>query len=450
MDRRDFLKTAGLGAAAIGVAACSSGISETGAAQQQTGAAQQQTGIPDGEMASNYPGVGLLGYGCMRWPMTEGPDGRRVIDQEEVNRLVDVAMAHGVNYYDTSPNYLGGESERATAEALNRYPRDRWLLATKLSNFSDWSYDNSVMMYRNSLEIFKTDHIDYYLLHSIGGMDAFNTRFGTTGIMDFLLRERELGHIRNLGFSFHGNRQGFDELMSLHSKYHWDFVQIQMNYVDWRHAGRNNTDAEYLYGVLDSMGIPVVIMEPLRGGRLADMPVTLADMLQAKAPSASLASWAFRFAGSFPRVLTVLSGMTYMEHLEDNLRTYLDFKPLSEEEMELLQEVATRMETWPLVRCTGCNYCMPCPYGIDIPGIFKFYNDSLNAGTYVKDSEQEGYAKARRRYLLAYDKAIPTVRQADHCIQCGKCEEACPQHLSVRSELRKIDEYIENLKRETP
>ena len=450
MDRRDFLKTAGLGAAAIGVAACSSGISETGAAQQQTGAAQQQTGIPDGEMASNYPGIGLLGYGCMRWPMTEGPDGRRVIDQEEVNRLVDVAMAHGVNYYDTSPNYLGGESERATAEALNRYPRDKWLLATKLSNFSDWSYDNSVMMYRNSLEIFKTDHIDYYLLHSIGGMDAFNTRFGTTGIMDFLLRERELGHIRNLGFSFHGNRQGFDELMSLHSKYHWDFVQIQMNYVDWRHAGRNNTDAEYLYGVLDSMGIPVVIMEPLRGGRLADMPVTLADMLQAKAPSASLASWAFRFAGSFPRVLTVLSGMTYMEHLEDNLRTYLDFKPLSEEEMELLQEVATRMETWPLVRCTGCNYCMPCPYGIDIPGIFKFYNDSLNAGTYVKDSEQEGYAKARRRYLLAYDKAIPTVRQADHCIQCGKCEEACPQHLSVRSELRKIDEYIENLKRETP
>ena len=443
MDRRDFLKTAGLGAAAIGVAACSSGISETGAAQQQTG-------IPDGEMASNYPGIGLLGYGCMRWPMTGGPDGRRVIDQEEVNRLVDVAMAHGVNYYDTSPNYLGGESERATAEALNRYPRDKWLLATKLSNFSDWSYDNSVMMYRNSLEIFKTDHIDYYLLHSIGGMDAFNTRFGTTGIMDFLLRERELGHIRNLGFSFHGNRQGFDELMSLHSKYHWDFVQIQMNYVDWRHAGRNNTDAEYLYGVLDSMGIPVVIMEPLRGGRLADMPVTLADMLQAKDPSGSLASWAFRFAGSFPRVLTVLSGMTYMEHLEDNLRTYLDFKPLSEEEMELLQEVATRMETWPLVRCTGCNYCMPCPYGIDIPGIFKFYNDSLNAGTYVKDSEQEGYAKARRRYLLAYDKAIPTVRQADHCIQCGKCEEACPQHLSVRSELRKIDEYIENLKRETP
>ena len=442
MDRRDFLKTAGLGAAAIGAAACAP--KTVGESLSST-----QSGLPEGTMPQNYPGIGLLGYGCMRWPMVTGDDGTSRIDKDEVNRLVDVAMAHGVNYYDTSPNYLGGQSERATAEALSRYPRDKWLLATKLSNFSDWSYDNSVMMYRNSLEIFNTDHVDYYLLHSIGGMDAFDTRFGSTGIMDFLLRERELGHIRNLGFSFHGDQKGFDELMSLHSRYHWDFVQIQMNYVDWRHAGRNNTNAEYLYEVLDRMEIPVVIMEPLRGGRLADMPLTLADMLQAKDPAGSLASWAFRFAGSFPRVMCVLSGMTYMEHLEDNLRTYLDFKPLSEEEMELLQDVAVRMETYPLVRCTGCNYCMPCPYGIDIPGIFKFYNDNLNAGTYVKNSEQEGYARARRRYLLAYDKAIPTVRQADHCIGCGRCEEACPQHLQVSMELQKIDRYIESLKQQT-
>ena len=442
MDRRDFLKTAGLGATALGVAACTPGTGVT--------ATTGQNGLPaGGRMAENVAGIGLLGYGCMRWPMVTGDDGVSRIDQEEVNRLVDYALEHGVNYFDTSPNYLGGKSEEATSIALNRHPREEWLLATKLSNFSDWSYDNSVLMYRNSLEVFKTDHIDYYLLHSIGGMQAFDTRFGSTGIMDFLMRERERGNIRNLGFSFHGDQEGFDELMSLHSRYHWDFVQIQMNYVDWRHAGRNNTNAEYLYGVLDRMEIPVVIMEPLRGGRLADMPVTLADMLLAKDPEGSLASWAFRFAGSFPRVLTVLSGMTYMEHLEDNLRTYLDFKPLSDEEMELLQDVATRMETYPLVRCTGCNYCMPCPYGIDIPGIFKFYNDNLNAGTYVKSSEQEAYARTRRRYLLAYDKAIPTVRQADHCIRCGRCEEACPQHLNIRQELGKIDEYIESLRQET-
>lgn len=442
MDRRDFLKTAGLGAAAIGVAACAP-------KSMETRTSQQQSALPEGTMPQHYPGIGLLGYGCMRWPMVDDGNGRMTIDQEEVNRLVDTAIEHGINYFDTSPNYLGGESERATAEALNRYPREKWILATKLSNFSDWSYDNSVLMYRKSLEIFKTDHIDYYLLHSISGMEAFNTRFGNTGIMDFLLRERELGHIRHLGFSFHGDQAGFDELISLHPKYHWDFVQIQMNYVDWRHAGKNNTNAEYLYGVLDSMGIPVIIMEPLRGGRLADMPATLADMLQAKDPAGSLASWAFRFAGSFPRVMCVLSGMTYMNHLEDNLRTYLNFKPLSEEEMELLQDVATRMETYPLVKCTGCEYCMPCPYGIDIPGIFKFYNDNLNAGTYVKDKEQENYNRLRRRYLLAYDKAIPTVRQADHCIQCGKCEQACPQHLAIRRELQNIDQYIESLKQET-
>ena len=241
MDRRDFLKTAGLGATALGVAACTPGTGVT--------ATTGQNGLPaGGRMAENVAGIGLLGYGCMRWPMVIGDDGVSRIDQEEVNRLVDYALEHGVNYFDTSPNYLGGKSEEATSIALNRHPREEWLLATKLSNFSDWSYDNSVLMYRNSLEVFKTDHIDYYLLHSIGGMQAFDTRFGSTGIMDFLMRERERGNIRNLGFSFHGDQEGFDELMSLHSRYHWDFVQIQMNYVDWRHAGRNNTNAEYLYG----------------------------------------------------------------------------------------------------------------------------------------------------------------------------------------------------------
>ena len=293
MDRRDFLKTAGLGATALGVAACA----PKGGVTPESG----RNALPEGgKMARNYPGIGLLGYGCMRWPMVTEADGSSRIDQDEVNRLVDCALEHGVNYFDTSPNYLGGKSEEATSTALNRHPRDKWLLATKLSNFSDWSYDNSVRMYRNSLEVFKTDHIDYYLLHSIGGMEAFDTRFGSTGIMDFLMKERELGHIRNLGFSFHGDKEGFDALMSLHSRYHWDFVQIQMNYVDWRHAGRNNTDAEYLYGVLDGMGIPVVIMEPLRGGRLADMPVTLADMLQARDPSGSLASWALPFRRKLP------------------------------------------------------------------------------------------------------------------------------------------------------
>lgn len=442
MDRRDFLKAAGIGAAAIGVAACAPKTVSVDGTESNNEALE-------GAMPQHFPGVGLLGYGCMRWPTVKGQDGKNHIDQEEVNRLVDFALEHGVNYFDTSPVYLEGDSERVTAEALNRHPRESWLLATKLSNFSDCTYDNSVKMYRKSLEIFRTDHVDYYLLHSLGGGEDFNRRFGSTGIMDFLLKEREAGHIRNLGFSFHGPQTGFDEMMALHDRYHWDFVQIQMNYVDWTHAGGRNTNAEYLYGELERRGIPVVIMEPLRGGRLSDMPAGLADQLKAREPRLSLASWAFRFVGSFPQVLCVLSGMTYMDHLRDNLGTYLGFKPLDSGEMAFLESVADQMENYPLVRCTACQYCMPCPYGINIPAIFKFYNDNVNAGTYVVSKEQEGYARARRRYLLEYDKAIPTVRQADHCIACGKCTEACPQHIAIPRELRRIDTYIESLKQET-
>jgi predicted aldo/keto reductase-like oxidoreductase len=267
--------------------------------------------------------------------------------------------------------------------------------------------------------------------------------------MEFLLKEREAGHIRNLGFSFHGNREGFDQIIALHDQYHWDFVQIQMNYVDWEHPNGRNTRADYLYAELDKREIPIVIMEPLRGGALSDVPAQIADQLKQREPERSIASWAFRYVGSFPRVLCALSGMTYMEHLQDNLESFLDFQPLDDEEKKFLLDMATQMEDYPLVKCTACNYCMPCPYGINIPGIFKFYNDNITAGTYVKSKEQEGYARARRKYLLAYNEAIPTVRQADHCIACRRCERDCPQNIRIPDELRRIDRYIESLKRET-
>ena len=444
MDRRDFLKSAGMGAAALGVAACA-----PKAAEQVTASDFQGNKELKGEMLRNYPGIGTLGYGCMRWPMKKDANGRNVIDQDEVNRLVDFALEHGVNYFDNSPVYLGGDSERATAEALNRHPRDSWKLATKLSIMSPNSFENCIKMYKRSFEIFQTDYIDYYLLHSIKDINDFNGRFGDNGVTDFLVKEREAGRIKNLGFSFHGHKEGFDAMMALHDKYHWDFVQIQMNYVDWRHPSGRNTRADYLYEELDKRGIPIVIMEPLRGGRLANIPADLADRLKAREPQRSIASWAFRYVGSFPRVMCALSGMTYMEHLQDNLENFLDFEPLTDEEKQLLWDVADRMENYPLVPCTACQYCMPCPYGINIPGIFKFYNDNVTAGTYVESKEQKDYARARRRYLLAYNEAIPTVRQADHCIACRKCEKECPQNIRIPDQLRRIDRYIESLKRET-
>ena len=434
-------------AAAGAVAACApKGKAEPSA---QESAPQDRPLKTDGQMLQNFPGVSTLGYGCMRWPMVKDADGVEHIDQEKVNALVDQAIANGVNYFDTSPVYLKGDSERATAEALNRHPRDKWLLATKLSNFADATYDNSVLMYRRSLKIFKTDHIDYYLLHSIGSADDFKRRFEDTGILDFLLAERKAGRIRNLGFSIHSQQPGFDAMMELHPKYHWDFVQIQMNYLDWTHAGGRNTNAKYLYEELEARGIPVVIMEPLRGGGLASLTSTQTAKLKAIEPDLSVSSWAFRFCGSFPNVMVALSGMTYMEHLEDNLKTFLNFKPLNQSEFDLLEEIAEESANFPLVGCTGCQYCMPCPYGINIPGVFRFYDKSVIEGTYVKGPEQEGYAKARRRYLAAYDKAVESVRQADHCINCGKCMSHCPQHIRIPRELSRIDKYIESIKQET-
>ena len=445
MKRRDFIKISGAAAAGLGIAACAP--RGTDGAGTKTAAAA--SGEITGEMAQHYPGISLLGYGCMRWPMIQGPDGRDVIDQEAVNALVDEAIAHGVNYFDTSPVYLQGKSEEASSIALNRHPRSEWLLATKLSNFSDWSYDNSVKMYRRSLEVFKTDHIDYYLLHALSGGADFEKRFGSTGIMDFLLKEREAGRIRNLGLSFHGYREGFDDLMALHDRYHWDFVQIQMNYIDWTHAGGRNTNADYLYSELLKRDIPAVIMEPLRGGSLANLPAKVAQELKSREPDKTLASWAFRYFGSFPKVMTVLSGMTYREHLEDNLRNYCGLVPLTEEELAMLEKLAGDIDSYPLVGCTACQYCMPCPYGIDIPGIFSFYNKQVNEGTYVSSKEQKDYAKTRRRYLAAYDKAVQSVRQADHCINCGQCQMHCPQHIRRPQELRRIDRLIESIRQET-
>ncbi len=225
INRRDFLKLSGATLGAAALAGCQPKPAVT--------SGNPADGAPAGEMEyrinpGNGDKVSLLGYGCMRWPQKPGPDGKDIIDQEKVNELVDYAIDHGVNYFDTSPAYLGGESERASAIALNRHPRKDFFWATKLSNFRDASREASLRMYRDSFEQLQTDYIDYYLLHSIGrgGNRAFEMRYVENGMMDFLLKEREKGAIRQLGFSFHGNQKALDDLLALHGKYHWDFVQI--------------------------------------------------------------------------------------------------------------------------------------------------------------------------------------------------------------------------------
>ena len=401
--------------------------------------------------------VSLLGYGCMRWPTVSNSSARDSsdeIDQEMVNRLVDYAIAHGINYFDTSPAYCKGRSEHATGIALSRYPRDTYYIATKLSNFAPqtWSRENSMAMYRNSMKELQVDYIDYYLLHGIGmgnGMEDFEGRYINNGMLNFLLEERKSGRIRNLGFSYHGDIKVFDYLLSRQDEIKWDFVQIQLNYVDWKHAkevNTRNTDAEYLYGELQKRNIPAIIMEPLLGGRLSNVHDHIAAKLKQRSPESSVASWAFRFAGTFPGVLTVLSGMTYMEHLQDNLRTYSPLEPLTDNDLAFLEETAVQMLRYPTIPCNDCKYCMPCPYGLDIPGILLHYNRCINAGNIPESRQDENYAKARRAFLVGYDRSVPRLRQANHCVGCNQCNPHCPQNIDIPKELLRIDKYTEQLK----
>ena len=393
INRRDFFKLAGAGtlASAAALYGCSgnknNGESESAALGEiPTGKMTYRTNPNTGDRVS------LLGYGCMRWPTRKRADGNGdEIDQEAVNDLIDYAIAHGVNYFDTSPAYVQGLSERATGIALKRHPREKFFLATKLSNFSPSTHsrEESLAMYHRSFRDLQVDYIDYLLLHGIGmgGMEALRSRYLDNGMLDFLLKEREAGRIRNLGFSYHGDIEVFDYLLSRHDELKWDFVQIQLNYVDWRHAkevNTRNTDAEYLYAELVKRNIPAVIMEPLLGGRLSRLNDHLMARLKQRRPQESVASWAFRFAGTFPDVLTVLSGMTYMEHLQDNLRTFSPLVPCTEEEFTLLEDTAQRMLQYPTVPCNDCKYCMPCPYGLDIPAILLHYNRCIS---FVKSEE---------------------------------------------------------------
>ncbi|MBO4964871.1 MAG: aldo/keto reductase [Muribaculaceae bacterium] len=458
INRRDFLKRFGLGASVVGLtlASCDS-------TKDKVAYTASKSELPTGKMTyrtnpKTGQKVSILGYGCMRWPTKSGGSARyedEEIDQETVNNLVDTAIKYGVNYFDTSPAYCKGKSEHATGIALSRHPRNSYYIATKLSNFAPetWSRQAGIDMYRNSLKELQTDYIDYMLLHGVGmgddGMDEFNKRYIDNGILDFLISEREAGRIRNLGFSYHGDIRVFDYLLANHDKYKWDFVQIQLNYLDWKHAkeiNERNTNAEYLYNELAKRHIPAVIMEPLLGGRLSNVPDHIVTRLKQREPERSVASWAFRYAGSHPDVLTVLSGMTYKEHLIDNLNSFCPLKTLSSEEMNFLYSTADLMMQYPTIPCNDCKYCMPCPYGLDIPSILLHYNKCVNEGNVPESSKSENYAEARRAFLVGYDRSVPKLRQANHCIGCYQCAPHCPQSIDIPKELHRIDEFVENLK----
>ncbi len=462
INRRRFLKLFGAGSAVLTASlyGCDNKAQKTVMKEKAPG------DVPTDKMTyrvnpKTKDKISILGYGMMRLPNIEqkaSKDGKpteSVIDQEQVNRLVKYALDHGVNYFDTSPAYCKGHSEESTGIALKAsgYDRSKYFVATKLSNFSPdtWSREAGIKMYHDSMKYLQVDYIDYLLLHAVGGggMENFNKRYMDNGMLDFLVAEREAGRIKNLGFSYHGDIEVFDYLLANHDKYKWDFVQIQLNYVDWLHAKETNprnTNAEYLYNELKKRNIPAIIMEPLLGGRLSKLPDHVVARLKQRRPEDSVASWAFRYAGHHDRVLTVLSGMTYMEHLQDNLCTFSPLVDLTPDDLDFLEETAKLIVSYPTVQCNDCKYCMPCPYGIDIPAIFVHYNKCVNEGNVPKDARDPNYAKARKAFLVGYDRAVAKVRQADHCIGCGQCAPHCPQNINIPDELHRIDGFIDRLK----
>lgn len=460
INRRDFLKIAGTAAAVTAVSAtgCGDAVNTGKIADTKTSVSKN---IPTDKMTyrtnpKTGDKVSVLGYGFMRLPTVTNVSARESnddIDQETVNKLTDYAIEHGLNLFDTSPAYCKGFSEHAMGIALSRHPRDKYFVSTKLSNFAPqtWGREESIAMYKNSLKELQVDYLDYLHLHGIGmgGMEQLNKRYIENGVLDFLMKEREAGRIKNLGFSYHGDVTVFDHLVDNHDKYHWDFAMIQMNYVDWKYASQlnpMNTNAEYLYNRLTEKGIPVFVMEPILGGRLAKLPTHVQEMLRERRPESSIASWSFRWIATHPNILTILSGMTYMEHLQDNLATLCPLDPCTEDEKTLLQRVADEFVKFPLVPCTACQYCMPCPYGVDIPTTFTHYNKCVNEGYIAVSMQDANFVEARRRFLIGYDRVVERKRQAAHCIGCGQCMPHCPQNIQIPNKLRDIDEYMEKLK----
>lgn len=395
-------------------------------------------------------GFSLLGYGGMRMPTTDGghanswaKEGYSAsdIDQPRLNAQVKLMLDGGINVFDTSPAYCRGESERRLGEALaaSGRPRESYFLSSKLSNFAkeQWSAEASKAMFEKTLENLRTDYLDVYLIHNVGG-ENFDNRFVGNGMLDWLFEQKRLGRIRRIGFSIHGDRPRFEWLMKQHDvgRYQWDVALIQTNYVDWHHAAKvnkRNVHAEFYYRELDRRGIRMMVMEPLLGGQLANPPEAVLRELRSLDAEATPASWAFRFCGSHPDVLTVLSGMREESHIRENLATFSPLKPLTNVERVTLERAAAEFVGFGAVPCTHCSYCMPCPYGLDIPSLFHFFNEVR--------TKKLGDRKEIRRL---YEKMIPDPRRrADRCIGCERCVPHCPQHINVPKMLDTVAAFVE-------
>ncbi|MDR3139598.1 MAG: aldo/keto reductase, partial [Treponema sp.] len=337
------------------------------------------------------------------------------IDYDLAQKMIDRALKGGINYFDTAWPYHEGKSEIFAGDTLSKYPRDSYYLASKMPTWDAVKTPGDMeRIFSEQLKKCRVDYFDFYLAHSFDPEHL--ERFRQFNMYDFLKKKKEAGLIRRLGFSFHSHPALLEEIVT---GYDWDFAQIQLNYIDWEML-----NSRRFYEFLTEHKLPVIVMEPVRGGALATLNERAAALLKKADPEGSIASWAVRFAASLPNVMTVLSGMSTPDQLEDNLKTMTPFKPLNEEEYRVIAEAAAAYNASGALPCTGCRYCMDCPVGIDIPRIFSQFN-------HYQISKNRNVFTGTYRYLLEKEKA-------HNCVSCGRCVKLCPQNIDIPKYMKEI------------
>jgi predicted aldo/keto reductase-like oxidoreductase len=373
-------------------------------------------------MSNHYLGeeIPKLGFGLMRLPMI-GEE----VDLEQTKKMVDLFMEKGFTYFDTAYPYINGKSEVAAGEALvKRYPREAFQLATKLPLWMVRKQEDMQPIFDTQLERTGAGYFDFYLLHAIDRERV--DKIEEAGAWKFGRELKEKGLIRHLGFSFHDEAEVLDQILTKHPEA--EFVQLQINYADWENE---KIQSRLCYEVARKHNKPIIVMEPVKGGALATMSPEVQSLLKPANPDLSVASWAVRYAASLDGIITVLSGMSSLEQMEDNLSYMMNFKPLQDAEYKILAKVTEELEKVPVIPCTSCKYCVEdCPQKINIPGIFEGYNN------YKRYRNLEG-AKGHYKWLTGGSG------KASDCIACGTCEGHCPQHIDIIDRMQEIAGVLE-------
>ncbi len=362
-----------------------------------------------------------LGFGLMRLPEKDGE-----IDVQQVCNMVDTYMEKGFNYFDTAYMYCNGKSECVVKEALvQRYPRESFYLTSKLPQWMMNGIEDRDKIFNDQLKKTGVDYFDFYLLHSVE--DGANYEgYVKYDCFNWAMKKKEEGKIKHFGFSYHGTPELLDQILAEHPEV--EIVQIQLNYADWENP---LVQSGQLYEVLRKYGKPILVMEPVKGGSLAELTSTIEQKMKAERPNSSIASWALRFAASLPGVVTVLSGMSTEDQMRDNLNTFLNFEPMTDNEYKILSSVVKEMAKMPSIACTSCRYCCDgCPKKIAIPDIFK----ALNA--------LRIYGEHTRPHLF-YKKLLQSSGRAGDCIGCKQCENVCPQHLPITEYLKEASKKLD-------